>query len=155
MYHSVHTETPVIDLPLFLTRMEELKGRKTMTAKSPNGAPGPSLFSSRRLNLVYSSPLLSTPASPPTRATYAPPSASPTTPSPCPPTHLRRSSALFVRALASTSPLSCRLLQPAARACRLPQPPSQQHAACCAPVSDKIKIQFISPQGILTVVNHT
>lgn len=146
MYHSVHTETPVINLPLFLTRMEELKGRKTMTAKSPNAAPGPSPFSSRRLNLVYSSLLLSTPASRPTRATYVPPFASPTTPSPCPPTRLRRSSALFVRALASTSPLSCRLLPPAARACHLLRPPSQQHAACCAPVSKRIKIKFIKPR---------
>lgn len=141
MYHIVlKSSCDKSNSIIFLTRMEGLKGRKTMTAKSPNGVPGPSRFSSRRLNLVYLSPLLSTPASHPTRATYVPPSASPTIPSPCPPTRLRRSSALFVRALASTSPLSCLLLQPAARACRLLQPLSQQHAACCAPVSEKIKI---------------
>lgn len=119
----------------FLPRMEELRERKMMTAKSPKDARDPSLFSSRHLNPVYSSPLLSTPPSHPTRATCDPPFASPTTPSPCPPTRLRQSSAPFAKALASTSPRSCPLLQPAARACPLLQPPSQQHAACCAPVS--------------------
>lgn len=118
--------------------MEEPKERKTTTAKSPNAVPGPSLFSSLHPNPVYSSHLPSTPASRPTRATYAPPSASSTTPSPYPPTRLRRSSAPSARAPAFTSPLSCRPPrppQPAGRACRLPRHPSLQHGACCAPVS--------------------
>ncbi|TMS21794.1 ELM2 and SANT domain-containing protein 1 [Larimichthys crocea] len=93
-------------------RMEEPKERKTTTAKSPNAAPGPSLFSSLHPNPVYSSHLPSTPASRPTRATYAPPSASLTTPSPYPPTRLRRSSAPSARAPAFTSPLSCRPPRP-------------------------------------------
>lgn len=118
--------------------MEEPKERKTTTAKSPNAVPGPSLFSSLHPNPVYSSHLPSTPASRPTRATYAPPSASSTTPSPYPPTRLRRSSAPSARAPAFTSPLSCRPPRPprpAGRACRLPRHPSLQHGACCAPVS--------------------
>lgn len=119
--------------------MEDLMGKRTMTGKSPNGAPGPSLFSSRRPNLDYSSPLPSTPASQTTRATCVPPSGSLTTLSPCPLTLPRQSSALSVRARACTSPPSClRLqLQPAGRACLLLQRPSPQHAACCAPVSKK------------------
>lgn len=124
------------------SRMEVLKEKKTMTIKSPNGVPGPSLFSSHPLNLVYSSPLLSTPASRPTRATYVPPFASLTTPSRCLPTHLRQSSALFAKALASTSPLSFPLLQLTPRVCHLPQHPSRQHAACCAPTAATSHHQF-------------
>lgn len=123
---------------LFPTRMEGPRERKTTMAKSPKDVPGRSPFSSRRPNQVCSSPHPSTPASRPTRATCGPPSASPTTPSPCPPTRLRRSSAPFGKAPASTSLRSCplpRLLRPAARACLLLQPPSRPHAACCAPVS--------------------
>lgn len=111
-----------------------------MTARSPNDVPGPSLSSSRRLNLVYSSPPLFTPASHPTRVTCVPPFASPTTLSPYLPTRLRRSSAPSVRAPACTSPLSCPLLQqlqPAARACLPLQPPNLRHVAYCAPVSEK------------------
>ena len=126
----------------FLTRMAAQRGRKTRMAKRPSGVPGPSPSSSRRPNLAYSSRRQCTPLSHLTRATYAPLYARPTTPSPFPLTHLHQSSALFVKAQACTSPLSClllQLLQPAARACRLPQHPSQPHAACCVPVSKKNK----------------
>lgn len=141
MTHKTCVKIHLFELFL-LTRMEELRERKMMMAKSVKDAPGPSLFSSHHLNRVCSSPLLCTQASHPTRATCAPRFASPTTPSPCPPTRLHRSSALFGKALASTSPLSCPLLQPAARACHLLLPPSQQRAACCDPVSKKNKINY-------------
>lgn len=124
------------------SKMEELKERRTMTAKSLNDVPGPSLFSSRHLNRAYSSPLLSTPASRPTRATYAPLFASPKTPSPFPPTRLRQSSAPSARAPACTSPLSCPRLRPVARACRLLRHPSLQHAACCAPTAATSHLLF-------------
>lgn len=125
----------------FLTRMAAQRGKKMMTAKSPNGVPGPSLSSSQHLNQAHSSPLPSTPASHPTRATSAPPFALPTTPSPCLPTRPHRSSALFAKAQASTSPGSSLLQQqqPAVRACHLLWRPSQPHAACCAQVSQNIK----------------
>ena len=132
-------KTVYFNLFIFPSRMEDLMGKRTMTGKSPNGAPGPSRFSSRHPNPDYSSPLPSTPASQTTRATYVPLSGSSTTLSPCPLTRPRQSSALSARARACTSPLSClRLqLQPADRACLLLQRPSLQHVACCAPVSKK------------------
>lgn len=124
-------------------RMVALRGRKMRTAKSPNGAPGQSPSSSHHLDLVYSSPRLSTPASHPTRVTYAPLYALPTIPSPFPPIRLHQSSALFVRARASTSPLSCPpLLQPAARVSHLLPLQSQPHAACCVPTAATSHHQF-------------
>lgn len=120
---------------IFFTRMAAPKWRKTTMARSPNGVPGRSLSSSLRLNPVYSSSHLPTPVSRPTRATCAHLYASQTTPSPYPPTHLRQSSAPFAKALASTSPPSCLLLQPAVRVCLLLLRRNRPHAACCVPVS--------------------
>lgn len=128
-------------------RTVALKGRKMTTAKSPNGVHDLSLSSSLHLNLVYSLSRLFTLASLPTRATYAPLYASQTTPSPCLPTHLRQSSALFARARVCTSPpsfllLPPQLLQPAARACRPLQHPSRPHAACYVPTAATSHHQF-------------
>lgn len=135
------TKTSATTSPLkikfsFLPRTTAQRVKKTTMAKSPNAVHALSLSSSRHLNL-YSSPRPSTPALHPTKATYVPPYASPTMLSPCPPTHHRRSSALFVKAPACTSPLSCHLLWPVAQACPLPLHPSQPHAAYCDLVSKK------------------
>lgn len=123
-------------------RMVEQRGRKMTRPKNPNGVPDLSLCLSHHLNLRYSSPRPSTPASHPTRATSAPRFALQTTLSPCPHIRHRPSSALSARAQASTSLRSCHL-QLAVRACHRPQHPNQPRAACCVPTAATLHHQFL------------
>lgn len=117
---------------LLCPRMTVWREKRTTTAKSQSGGPGPTRSSSRRRN---SSLRPSIPASPRTKVTCALRSASPITQSRCRPTRRRRSLALSAKARASTFPRSCHPWQQAAAACRRLQPRSPPHAVCCVPVS--------------------
>lgn len=114
-----------------------VKGKRT----NPGAAHDLSLWS--YLSRALSSPLLSTPASPPTRAICAPQCACQTMPASSRPTPLRPFFHLCVKAPGCTLFCSSLLCQQAARSCHPHPHPEATHEACCAQVRSTLHFIFL------------